>query len=34
MIANVTVAEDARKPGQQVIAIMYEEQKPLDFDEF
>ncbi len=33
-IANVTVAEDVRHPGQQVIAIMYEEQKPLDFDEF
>jgi hypothetical protein len=34
MVANVTVAEDAQTPGQQVIAIMYEEQKPLDFDEF
>ena len=34
LIANVTVAEDVRNPGKQVIAIMYEEQKPLDFDEF
>jgi hypothetical protein len=34
MLANVTVAEDSRNPGQQVIAIMYEEEKPLDFDEF
>jgi hypothetical protein len=34
LIANVTVAEDVHHPGQQVIAIMYEEQKPLDFDEF
>src|SRR5262249_48866261 len=34
MIANLTVAQDARNPGKQVIAIMYEEQKPLDFDEF
>jgi hypothetical protein len=34
MQANVTVAEDVRNPGQQVIAIMYEEIKPLDFDEF
>src|SRR5262249_38843970 len=34
MIANVTVAEDVHNPGKQVIAIMYEEQKPLEFDEF
>jgi hypothetical protein len=34
MIANLTVAEDVHHPGQQVIAIMYEEQQPLDFDEF
>lgn len=34
MVTNVTVAEDVHHPGQQVIAIMYEEQKPLDFDEF
>jgi hypothetical protein len=34
LIANVTVAEDARNPGNQVIAIMYEEEQPLEFDEF
>jgi len=34
LIANVTIAEDSRTPGQQVIAIMYEEEKPLPFDEF
>ena len=34
MRANVTIAEDANNPGQQVIAIMYEEVKPLEFDEF
>ena len=34
MIANVTIATDERNPGQQLIAIMYEEQKPLDFYEF
>jgi hypothetical protein len=34
MIANLTIAEDAQNPGKQVIAIMYEQQKPLDFDEF
>jgi len=34
MIANVTVAEDVRNPGQQVIAIMYEEQQPAEFDDF
>ncbi len=34
LIANVTIAEDVHHPGQQVIAIMYEEQKPLEFDEF
>ena len=34
MIANLTVAEDVQNPGKQVIAIMYEEEKPLDFDEF
>jgi hypothetical protein len=34
LLANVTIAEDTRHPGQQVIAIMYEKQKPLDFDEF
>jgi hypothetical protein len=34
MVANLTVAEDVQNPGKQVIAIMYEEEKPLDFDEF
>ena len=34
MVANLTVAEDPNTPGQQVIAIMYEEQKPLEFEEF
>jgi hypothetical protein len=34
MIANVTVAEDVRNPGQQVIAIMYEEQQGAEFDDF
>ena len=34
MVANLTVAEDVQNPGKQVIAIMYEEEKPLDFEEF
>jgi hypothetical protein len=34
MIANLTVAADVQNPGKQVIAIMYEQQKPLDFEEF
>ena len=34
MIANLTVSEDVHNPGKQVIAIMYEQQKPLEFDEF
>ena len=34
MIANVTIAEDVRHPGQQVIAIMYEQQRPAEFDDF
>lgn len=34
MVANLTVAEDVSNPGKQVIAIMYEQQKPLDFEEF
>jgi hypothetical protein len=33
MLANVTVAEDVRNPGQQVIAIMYEQQKEQGKDE-
>ncbi len=31
-IANVTIAEDVRNPGQQVIAIMYEERKEDEED--
>jgi hypothetical protein len=34
MVANLTVAEDVQNPGKKVIAIMYEEQQPLPFDEF
>jgi hypothetical protein len=34
MVTNVTIAEDVSNPGKQVIAIMYEEQQPLPFDEF
>jgi hypothetical protein len=34
LLANITIAEDSRSPGQQVIAIMYEEEQPLPFDEF
>jgi hypothetical protein len=34
MVANLTVAEDVQNPGKQVIAILYAEEKPLDFDEF
>ncbi len=34
MVANLQIAQDPAHPGQQIIGIMYEEQKPLDFDEF
>jgi hypothetical protein len=34
MIANLTVAPDVNDPSKQIIAIMYEQEKPLDFDEF
>ncbi|MCX8071254.1 MAG: hypothetical protein N3C12_02210 [Candidatus Binatia bacterium] len=34
LIANVTIAEDARDPSKRVIAIMYEEEQPLPFEEF
>ncbi len=34
MIAHVQVAEDSRHPGKRVVAIMYEEEKPLPFEEF
>jgi hypothetical protein len=33
-IANVQVAEDSRFPGKRVVAIMYEEEKPLPFEDF
>jgi hypothetical protein len=34
MIANLQIAEDPRYPGKRLIAVMYEEQKELPFDEF
>lgn len=34
MIMNLTIATDARNPGKQVIAIMYEKEAELPFDEF
>ena len=34
LIANVTVAPDANDPNKRIIAIMYEHQQPLEFDEF
>ncbi len=34
MIANLTITEDVQNPGKHVIAIMYEQQKPLEFEEF
>lgn len=34
MIANIQIAEDLRSPGKRVVAIMYEEEQPLPFDEF
>jgi hypothetical protein len=34
MIANIQVAEDSRYPGKRVVAIMYEEEKPLPFEDF
>ena len=33
LIANVTIAEDPHNPGKNIIAIMYEEEKPLAWDE-
>lgn len=33
LIANITIAEDVRNPGQQIIAIMYEEEQPLAWEE-
>lgn len=34
LLINVTIANDQRSPGQQIIAIMYEREEPLPFDEF
>ena len=34
LLAHVTVGEDPENPGQQVIAIMYQEKPKLDFEEF
>lgn len=34
LIANVTVSEDANDPSRRVIAIMYETEQDLPFDEF
>jgi hypothetical protein len=34
LIANLTVAPDVNDSTKQVIAIMYEHQQPLEFDEF
>ncbi len=34
MVANLTIAEDVQNPGKKIIAIMYERQQPLPFDEF
>jgi hypothetical protein len=34
MIANIQVVEDSRYPGKRLIAIMYEKEAPVPFDEF
>ncbi len=34
MVANLTIAEDVQNPGKKIIAIMYEQQQALPFDEF
>lgn len=34
MIANLTIAEDPQQAGKQIIAIMYEKEQPLPFEEF
>lgn len=34
MIANIQVVEDSRYPGKRLIAIMYETEEKLPFDEF
>lgn len=33
MLINVTIASSAENPGQQDIAVMYEDVKPLEFEE-
>lgn len=34
MVANVQIIEDPKNPGQQILAVMYEQEKALDFPEF
>jgi hypothetical protein len=34
LIANLQVAQDSRYPGKRLVAIMYEDEKPLPFDDF
>lgn len=34
LLAHVTIGEDPENPGQQIIAIMYQEKPKLDFEEF
>jgi len=34
LLINLTVANDDRNPGHQLISVMYEHVKPLPFDEF
>ena len=34
MIAHIQVAEDSRYPGKRIVAIMYEDEKPLPFEDF
>jgi len=34
LVANITVTEDPKNPGQRLLVVMYEHQKPLPFDDF
>jgi len=34
MVANVTIVEDTKNPGKQILAVMYEKEKALEFDDF
>ena len=34
LIANVTIADDPSQEGRRILAVMYEAEKPLEFDEF